>query len=104
MRVDEPDFRHTLRPTDYVVTDRVVEAFRNFVRREPPTGLTLSQINADLDYVKLRIRDELVIHAYGGDAGTRVLIESDPQLLRALDALPDAKQLAESVSRAPVLN
>jgi len=104
MRVDEPDFEHTLRPTDYVVTDRVVEAFRNFVRRDAPTGLTLSQINADLDYVKLRIRDELVIHAYGGDAGARVLTESDPQLLRALDALPDAKQLAESVARTPVLN
>ena len=52
---------------------------------------------ADLDYVKLRLRQELVTAAFGADAGQRVLLESDPQALRAINVLPDAKRLAESV-------
>ena len=47
--------------------------------------------------MKLRLRYELVTSAFGGDAGQRVLLESDPQALRAINVLPDAKRLAESV-------
>lgn len=103
-RVGDPQFNYALRPTDYPVTDRVVEAFRNFVRRAPQFGLSQAQIDADLDYVRLRIRDEMVTAAYSAEAGGRVLLESDPQFLRALEALPGARQLAESVSRIPPLN
>jgi hypothetical protein len=46
--------------------------------------------------VKLRLREEIVTAAYSNDAGARILLDSDPQLLRALEALPDAKRLAES--------
>jgi hypothetical protein len=35
--------------------------------------------------------------AFGADEGQRVLLESDPQALRAISVLPDAKRLAESV-------
>jgi len=103
-RVDEPRYGHILRPTDYAVTERVIESLRNFVRRDGQLGLTSAQIDADLDYAKLRIRDELVTAAHGGDAGARVRLDSDPQLVRAIEALPDAKQLAESASRTPSLN
>jgi hypothetical protein len=66
------------------------------VRKEQPR-LPVPQIDADLDFVKLRLRYEMVTAAFGGDAGQRVLLESDPQALRAINVLPDAKRLAESV-------
>jgi len=47
--------------------------------------------------VKLRLRQEILTAAYGADNGARVLLDSDPQVLRAVEALPDAKRLAESV-------
>jgi len=59
--------------------------------------VAIPQIDADLDFVKLRLRYEMVTAAFGGDAGQRVLLESDPQALRAINVLPDAKRLAESV-------
>ena len=59
--------------------------------------MQIPQIDADLDFVKLRLRYEIVTAAFGGDAGQRVLLESDPQALRAINVLPDAKRLAESV-------
>jgi carboxyl-terminal processing protease len=96
-RVEKTDYDHNLRPTDFPITDRVVEAFRAFVQRDGNLGLQPAQIDEDLEFVKLRIRDEVVTAAYASDAGARVLLDSDPQVLRALEALPEAKRLAESV-------
>jgi hypothetical protein len=75
----------------------VVEAFRTFVRTDTLSQLTPSQLDEEIDFVKLRLREEIVTAAYSNDAGARVLLDSDPQVLRALEALPDAKRLAESV-------
>ena len=95
-RVDKVDYPHSPKSTDYPLTDRLLEAFRNYVRKEQPR-LQVSQIDADLDFVKLRLRYEIVTAAFGADAGQRVVLESDPQALRAINVLPDAKRLVESV-------
>jgi carboxyl-terminal processing protease len=96
----EPQFDHYPRPTDLPVTDKVVEAFRDFVKRDAEAGLTPAQIERDLEYVKLRLREALVNASYGGDAAGRFLLESDPQLLRAFDLFPEAKVLAENARKS----
>jgi carboxyl-terminal processing protease len=96
-RVEKNDFSRIPRATDLPVTDRVLEAFRNFLKKDPGNGLSPGEIDAELDFVKLRLREEILSAAFSADAGSRVLLESDPQTLRALEALPDAKRLAESV-------
>ena len=76
------------------------EAFRAWVRLDAESQLTPAQLDEELDFVKLRLREEIVTAAFSNDAGARVLLDSDPQVLRALEALPDAKRLAESVRGA----
>src|SRR5204863_1356916 len=95
-RVEKVDYARAPKAADYPLSDRLLEAFRNYVRKEQPR-LQIPQIDTDLDFVKLRLRYEMVTSAFGGDAGQRVLLESDPQTLRAINLLPDAKRLAESV-------
>ncbi|PYS50343.1 MAG: hypothetical protein DMF68_07530 [Acidobacteria bacterium] len=95
-RIEKTDYDHNLRSTDYPITDKVVQAFRDFVQRDGNLGITSAQIDEELDFVKLRIRDEMVTAAYASDAGARVLLDSDPQIIRAIDALPEAKRLADS--------
>ena len=75
----------------------MLEAFRAWVRLDTESQLTSAQLDEELDFVKLRLREEIVTAAFSNDAGARVLLDSDPQVLRALEALPDAKRLAESV-------
>lgn len=96
-RIDKTDFDHNLRQSDYPMGEAVVKAFREFVQRDGNLGIQSAQIDEEMDFVKLRIREELVTAAYASDAGARVLLDSDPQVLRALEALPEAKRLAESV-------
>lgn len=96
-RVDKVEYGHDPKPIDFQITDRVLEAFRNYVRKDQGQHLQVTQIDADLDFVKLRLRQEMITAAFGADAGQRVLLESDPQALRAIGVLPDAKRLAESI-------
>ena len=96
-KVEKVQYGKNAKPTDYPITDRVVEAFRTFVRTDTASELTPAQLDEEIDFAKLRLREEIVTAAYSNDAGARVLLDSDPQVLRALEALPDAKRLAESV-------
>ena len=96
-KVEKVQYGKNPRASDYPITDRVLEAFRNFVRTDADSNLTQAQLDGDLDFVKLRLREEIVTAAFSQDAGARVLFDGDPQILRALEALPDAKRLAEMV-------
>jgi carboxyl-terminal processing protease len=96
-RVEKTLYEQFPRANDLPVNERVLEAFRAHARRDPESGLTNAQIDAELDYVRLRIREEIVTAAYGNEAAIRALLDSDPQLLRALEVFPDAKRLAEMV-------
>ena len=95
-KVEKVQYGKTAKATDYPISDRVIEAFRSFVRTDTESQLTASQLDEEIEFVKLRLRDEIVTAAFSNDAGARVLLDSDPQVLRALEALPDAKRLAES--------
>jgi carboxyl-terminal processing protease len=95
-RVEKVQYGKNAKATDFPITDRVIEAFRNFVRTQPEHQVQLAQVEEDLEFAKLRLRQEIITAAFSNDAGTRVLLDSDAQVLRALEALPDAKRLADS--------
>ncbi len=96
-KVEKVQYGKAAKVTDYPITDRVVEAFRSFVRTDTLSQLTPAQLDEEMDFVKLRLREEIITAGFSNDAGARVLLDSDPQVLRALEALPEAKRLAESV-------
>ncbi len=96
-KVERVQYGKNPKSGEYAITDRVVEGFRNWVRTDTESQLTPAQLDEELEFVKLRLREEMITAAFSNDAGLRVLLEADPQLLRALEALPDAKRLAESL-------
>ncbi|MCA1642925.1 MAG: S41 family peptidase [Acidobacteria bacterium] len=97
-RVERVLYGQQPRATDLPVNDRVLEAFKDFVRKDEGTfGLTPAQLDAEADYARVRVREEIVTAAYGIEVGLRTLLDSDPQMQRALEAFPDARRLAEMV-------
>src|SRR5689334_1940582 len=62
-KVDKVQYGRSAKPTDFPITDRVLEAFRNYVRTEPANQLQPAQIEAELEFVKLRLRQEIVTAA-----------------------------------------
>lgn len=99
-KVEKVQYGKNARPVDFAITDRVLEAFRTFVRTHPENQLQPAQIDEELEFAKLRLRNEIITAAFSNDAGARVLLENDAQVLRALEALPDAKRLADSAGNS----
>ena len=97
-KVEKVQYGKNAKATDFPINDRVIDAFRTFVRTRPELQVTPAQVDAELEFAKLRLREEIVTASFSNDAGARVLLDSDTQVLKALDALPDAKRLAESIS------
>ncbi|HET9527319.1 MAG TPA: S41 family peptidase [Pyrinomonadaceae bacterium] len=95
-KVDKVQYGKSAKATDFPITDRVVEAFRNFVRTQPDYRVQPAQIDEELDFTKLRLRLEIITASFSNDAGARVALDSDAQVIRALEALPDAKRLADN--------
>jgi carboxyl-terminal processing protease len=95
-RVEKVQYGKNAKASDFAITERVVEAFRNFVRTQPDFQVQTAQIDEELEFTRLRLRQEIITAAFANDAGARVLLDSDAQVLRALEALPDAKRLADS--------
>jgi len=82
----------------FEVDDQVINAFRKFLdeQKVPYTEADLVENN---DWVKSNIKSEMFISEFGQQEGLRVRAETDPQVLKALDLLPDAKQLAENAKK-----
>jgi carboxyl-terminal processing protease len=92
-KIDAPIvFDHDITPTDYPVNESVYAAFRQFAADE--YKLNRVQIDREREYVERTLRTELITAAYGSQTSFQVINEYDDQLLKAIELLPQAKQLA----------
>ena len=96
LRIEKQNFRVALAPTDFVVSDRLFETFRNFAIADNLLGLSVENVDSQLAYAKMRIREELATANYSSEAGSQVLLEGDPQVIKAIESLPEAARLAHS--------
>lgn len=100
-KVEKVQYGKTAKPTDFPINEKVLEAFRAFVQSKPEFQVSQAQVDSELEFAKLRLRLEIITASFSNDIGARVLLDSDAQVLRALEALPDAKRLAESTRGRP---
>jgi carboxyl-terminal processing protease len=94
-RVERVTYHHELRDTDVPVTDKVVAAFRDFLKANERFKSLEPLVTPNLDYVKAQIREHLATAAYGTEAGFIVHLQTDQQALKAIDSVPQATELAE---------
>lgn len=94
-RVDKQNYKQTVMPNEFQIGDNLIEAFRNFAAQDKESGLSVENISNQLDYVRARLREELATANNSSEAGQQVLLENDPQVLKAIDAVAEAKKLLE---------
>jgi carboxyl-terminal processing protease len=95
-RVDKQNFDMTIRPEDLQINDRLLEAFRAYTVSVKESGLSAENIGGQADYAKSRLREELATAYHSNEAGAQVLLETDPQVLKAIEAMTEAKRLTET--------
>ena len=82
----------------FTVDDQVLQQFREFLNANK-VPWTEADLQPNLDWVKSNIKGELFTEAFGVDAGLQARAEADPEVAKALELLPQAKQLTENARR-----
>ena len=82
----------------FEVDDILLQDFRKFLD-EQKIPYAESDLLENNDWVRSNIKSELFVDAFGQEEGLKVRAEGDPQILKALDLLPQAKSLAENARK-----
>ncbi|HKP11180.1 MAG TPA: S41 family peptidase [Blastocatellia bacterium] len=93
------DHRHRLAAGEYQASDKVLAAFKKYLGEHPELKADAARVDKDADWLKRRIRYEVVTAAYGEEIARQVLNEGDAQWQRAVAELPKAKTQAADYRR-----
>ena len=94
------DYGHDLLATDFPVTEAVMKEFKRFVTTNSVFKVTPDQIEKARPFVERQLRFDLTTAAYGTTTASQVINERDPQIARAVEAMPRARELALAARRA----
>lgn len=81
------------------VTDALVAAFESYLERNKTWNIAGWQRGSETTFIRSRLRYNLIMAAFGVVSANQVLIEEDPQVAKAVEALPRAQQLALSARK-----
>lgn len=95
LRADKQSFKPVVQPNEFAISDKLFETFIDFTIKDKESGLKAENIRSQAEYARARLRAEIATAHHSTEAGQQVLLESDPQVLKAIDAMPEAKQLLE---------
>lgn len=98
-KIDKPiSYEYDIKTKDFAMTDDLFQTFKKFAVDKYRVSPVL--VEKEREFVERSLRAELVTAAYGSQTSFQVLNEYDNQLRRAIELLPQAKQLALEGAKA----
>jgi carboxyl-terminal processing protease len=94
------EFDHDLANEDFPVTDALFKDLKRFAASKPIFKVSADQLDKSRTYAERQLRYNILSAAYGYRTATQVFNDADPQIARAVDAMPRARELALAASRA----
>ena len=94
------EFEHDLAEEDFPVTDALFKDLKRFAASKPIFKVTADQLDKSRTYAERQLRYNVLSAAYGYRVATQVFNDADPQIGKAVDAMPRARELALAASRA----
>ena len=82
----------------FEVDDALLQEFRKFLDEEkiPYTEAEMIENN---DWLRSNIKSELFVDAFGQEEGLKVRAETDPDVIKALELMPQARALADNAKK-----
>ena len=93
------EFDHELATDDYPVTDALFKELKRFVASKPVYKVTPDQLDRSRTFAERQLRYNVLSAAYGYRVATQIFNDADPQIARAVDAMPRARELAVAASK-----
>jgi carboxyl-terminal processing protease len=89
---------HKTIPRDFQVTDAVLQEFRQFLA-EQKIPISDQDLKDNSDFIRTRIRLQLVDFIFGETEAHQMAMENDPLVQKALDNMPQASELLAKAKR-----
>ncbi len=93
------DYEHDLKAEDFPVTDNLFKAFKAFALADTGNKMTDAQLDKSRDFIARQMRFDITTAAYGTVKSSQVLVADDPQVAKAIEVLPRARELAATALR-----
>ena len=90
--------QHPTVTKSYSVDDNVMKLFRQYLD-DQHFKYTEQDLSANNDWIRDHIKREVFTYTFGQDDGFRVEMESDPEILKAAELLPQARAMYDNVRR-----
>jgi carboxyl-terminal processing protease len=82
----------------FQVSDALMDQFKQHITKRG-IEFTEKDFQDNRDYIRRQIKSEVFFNKFGTLAAARVLLEDDPQVLKALELMPEARDLANKARR-----
>ncbi|HSP63612.1 MAG TPA: hypothetical protein VLQ90_11565, partial [Pyrinomonadaceae bacterium] len=94
------EFGHVIEPADFPITNEVFKAFSDYVAKDSNWKTLAPQLDRNRSYIETQLRFSLATAAYGSVAALQVVTREDPQVAKAIEVEPRARDLAQAAKRA----
>jgi carboxyl-terminal processing protease len=78
----------------FTADDQIMQEFRKFLDEEK-IAYTEQDLAENNDWIRYSIKSEIFVDQFGQDEGLKIRAENDPQIIKALDLLPQARALED---------
>lgn len=96
-KTDKQSFARLVPGGKMSVPDALYEAFVNYSVSDKENGLSRQNFASDQEFALAKLEEQLATARYSSEAGQEVFIEQDPQVLKAIQSMPDARRLVETI-------
>ncbi len=93
------DYEHDVKADEYPITDNLFKTFKTFVASDETYKLKEAQLDRGRDFIARQMRYDMATAAYGTVTASQVQIVDDPQVAKAIEVLPRAKELSVAAMR-----
>jgi len=94
------EFGHDLEPTDFPISEAVYKAFKDYVAGDANWKSLAPVLDRNRTYIETQLRTSLATAAYGSVTAVQVVTKADPQVAKAIEVVPRARDLAMAAMRA----
>jgi carboxyl-terminal processing protease len=94
------EFGHDLEVADFPMNDAVFSAFKDYVAKDANWKTFVPVLDRNRSFIEQQIRFQLATAAYGTVSAVQVLTKEDPQIAKAIEVVPRARDLAMAATKA----
>jgi carboxyl-terminal processing protease len=83
---------------DFQADDQVMQEFQKYLTQNN-IHFTAEDLTHDNDWIRRKIRQEVLLSTYGMQDGLKVLLAADPQVEKAIESIPQARALYQNARK-----